>query len=108
MRTEIESDKAVGRTVEGFWHSAGQVVICLDGDTFTTFGIAHGWWRMDDEIVNEKLDFENRKLVGAGITSQQELDAMRAESEERRRQKVEQWEQLTYQRLKTKFGEDDD
>lgn len=103
MLTEISLDQAIGKTVKAYatsWVSNQFILVFTDG-TFTTLVADR------DQNINEgKLvlhDFERAYLVAAGIATNEELNIMNNEREEKHNLAREADERAQYERLREKF-----
>jgi len=77
----------------------------FDDDTFTT--LRAKMYGDDPEIEPDILDrssFGYEELIRAGIMTEEEVTALRAEKEARAQAYAERRERETYERLKRKFG----
>lgn len=109
MKTEITSEQAIGKTVEGFLCSSmsAQMVVHFDDDTFLTFGTTRDY-DGDVNIITERMDWFNfgfkEDLFKTGMLSEQEWKTMCDDVDKRRKQITEQHELEQYKRLRIKYG----
>jgi hypothetical protein len=103
MLTEISLDQIIGKTVKAYatsWVSNQFVLVFTDG-TFATLTADR-----DQNIFEGKLDlpnFERQYLVAVGIATNEELNIMNNEREEKHRLSREADERRQYERLRAKF-----
>ena len=113
MKTEVELDAAIGKTLQAVELSiyCSQAVLSFTDGTFSTMKADRGYDYGDEGIVEATLDlysFGDDALIRAGIVTAEDLEAMRQQkidkelSEAAARQDAN--DRRDFERLKRKFG----
>lgn len=112
MREEVVWDLTLGKVVEDFVCSTmnGQMVVCFDDGTFTTFEAMEDY---GDGVVIKPcelnlFEFGDRLLVKAGVIDELEMEFRRKKQAVAYQEARENAQRRTYERLKRKFEADDD
>jgi len=111
LKSEISLTEALGKTLDSFAFSniCNQAILVFTDNSFTTLAVDVGYERGYEEICESKLEifnFGDDKLFSLGITSMEELSALREENRKDYAAAKEQRERSEYERLRRRFGED--
>jgi hypothetical protein len=106
---QIKLSEAAGKTFAGcvFSSVCSDALILFADGTFACLGVDTGYERGDETIEEgtlSPLNFGDTLLVGHGVYSQAELDAIRNERDEKSKVAREAYELQEFQRLRAKFG----
>lgn len=107
MKKSISLEDAIGKSLTGVYHS-GDWAILTFGDFFVLLEAAAEGGSTATEIVEVRVCEKNlaslrSDLLGAGVISQEEFDAVWAAQQAQSRQRRADYEQQQYEALKLKF-----
>ena len=108
MKTEVTLDQAIGRTLQGIEASitCSQMVLVFTDGTFTTLGVDRGYNYGDGMLEGQELKlhhFGDKELIRLGVTTGEELNAIRNAREAAYRLQQEARDRAELVRLKRKF-----
>ena len=108
MKQEIKLTQALGKTLESvaFSFDCAQAVLVFTDGTFSTIG---RW--LDDDPGDERImedslnwdDFGDAQLIRVGVSTQDELNNIRAIQQAQFKQEYEVRDKAEFERLKKKF-----